>query len=487
MRPCLSGLVLTALSCAAAAHAQQTPHQLLALHPDNPHYFLWRGKPTVVVTSGEHYGAVLNLAFDYKVYLAELHRHGLNGTRLFSGTYCESPESFNITDNTLAPRPGRFICPWARSDVPGAADGGNKFDLARFDDAYFARLKDFLTEAGKQGVIVELDLFCPMYDADQWRLCPMNAANNTSGIGNSKLEDVLALKHDDLTQVQIAVTSKIVQELKDFDNLYYEVCNEPYIHNRVPMEFQKRIIDVIVKTEKDFSQKHLISLNIANGKARVVDPHPAVSIFNFHYCVPPDVVDMNYGLDKLIGENETGFRGSRGSDDVLYRTEGWAFLLAGGGLYNNLDYSFTPGKPDGTLDAHRSPGGGTPALRAQLGVLKRFMDGLDFLHMRPDNAVVKAAPTELWHEALSRPGQTYAIYVYPKMTQPPGRRQPITLPGRIEAQLTLGLPAGKYRAVWIDTKTGDTVRTDMLDHAAGDAIVRSPEFENDIALKITLR
>src|SRR5262245_11031978 len=32
----------------------------LALHPDNPHYFLFRGKPTILITSGEHYGAVLN-------------------------------------------------------------------------------------------------------------------------------------------------------------------------------------------------------------------------------------------------------------------------------------------------------------------------------------------------------------------------------------------------------------------------------------------
>ena len=30
----------------------------LRLHPKNPHYFLFRGKPAVLVTSGEHYGAV---------------------------------------------------------------------------------------------------------------------------------------------------------------------------------------------------------------------------------------------------------------------------------------------------------------------------------------------------------------------------------------------------------------------------------------------
>ena len=61
----------------------------LALHPDNPHYFLLRGKPTVLITSGEHYGAVLNLDFDFAKYLDTLARDGLNLTRTFAGAYCE--------------------------------------------------------------------------------------------------------------------------------------------------------------------------------------------------------------------------------------------------------------------------------------------------------------------------------------------------------------------------------------------------------------
>ena len=66
------------------------PAEPLALHPDNPHYFLFRGKPTVLVTSGEHYGAVLNPDFDYVKYLDELNADGLNLTRTFSGVYCEA-------------------------------------------------------------------------------------------------------------------------------------------------------------------------------------------------------------------------------------------------------------------------------------------------------------------------------------------------------------------------------------------------------------
>ena len=59
----------------------------MRLHPKNPHYFLWRGKPTILITSGEHYGAVLNEAFDYKKYLRTLGSLGFNLTRTFSGAY----------------------------------------------------------------------------------------------------------------------------------------------------------------------------------------------------------------------------------------------------------------------------------------------------------------------------------------------------------------------------------------------------------------
>src|SRR5205809_5762670 len=124
----------------------------LALHPQNPHYFLFRGRPTVLITSGEHYGAVLNLDFDYKKYLDTLAQDGLNLTRTFSGAYVEPHGAFNIASNTLAPAPGRFICPWARTETPGYPNGGNRFDLTRWDEAYFRRLKNFVAQAGKRGV-----------------------------------------------------------------------------------------------------------------------------------------------------------------------------------------------------------------------------------------------------------------------------------------------------------------------------------------------
>src|SRR6266478_5246422 len=132
--------VLSALFLIPAGVASAGTSQPLALHPDNAHYFLFRGRPAVLITSGEHYGAVLNLDFDYRKYLATLAGDGMNLTRTFTGAYVEPVGAFKIERNTLAPSAGRFICPWARSDTPGYVNGGARFDLTRWDDEYFRRL-----------------------------------------------------------------------------------------------------------------------------------------------------------------------------------------------------------------------------------------------------------------------------------------------------------------------------------------------------------
>lgn len=443
------------------------PHPPLALHPDNPHYFLFRGKPTVLVTSAEHYGAVLNRDFNYLKYLQTLHTDGLNNTRVFSGAYVEPQGAFNIARNTLAPEAGRFICPWARSDVPGYAHGGNKFDLHRWDEDYFRRLKDFMATASRYGVVVEMVLFCPFYDEAQWRLSPQNAINNIQGMGAVGRTNVYTLdKHGGLLAVHEAMTRKIVTELKDFDNLYYEVCNEPYFGG-VTMAWQKHIVDVIVATEKELGVKHLISMNIANGKARVTDPHPAVSIFNFHYAFPPDTVAMNYDLNKVIGDNETGFKGT---NDTHYRMEGWSFILAGGGLYNNLDYSFAVGYEDGTFAyPAKQPGGGNPDFRRQMRTLSQFIHSFDFLKMRPARDVVKGGLPEKAHvQMLAEPGRQYALYLF----------------GGNRAQLELEVPAGTYRAEWVHPRTGEKTPPHNVRAEGGKLTLSTPAYDPDIALRL---
>jgi len=439
----------------------------LALHPKNPHYFVFRGKPTVLITSGEHYGAVLNLDFDYVKYLDALKADGLNLTRTFPGAYVEPQGAFNIARNTLAPAAGRLICPWARSAVPGYANGGNRFDLSKWDEAYFQRLKDFAAQAGQRGIVVELNLFTPFYEENIWALSPQKASNNINGVGDTARTNVYTLDHNaGLLAVQDAMVRKIVTELKDFDNLYYEICNEPYFGG-VTMEWQRHIAGTIVETEQSFPHRHLISQNIANHKAKVEDPNPAVSIFNFHYASPPDTVGMNYALNKVIGENETGFKGT---NDTHYRMEAWQFILAGGGLFNNLDYSFVAGHERGDFTYPKNqPGGGNPAYRSQMRILKNFVNRFDFIKMKPDNSVIKGGlPDQAKAYAWVEPGKQYAVYLF----------------GGPHAELVLELPKGRYTVEWLNPVTGQIEKKERLKHQGGIATVSSPAYTPDIALRV---
>src|SRR5690349_18290023 len=91
-----------ALLCLTLGPGHLWAQENLQLHPENPHYFTWHNQPTVLITSGEHYGAVLNLEFDNVKYLDTLAADKLNLTRTFTGgAYYEPQGAFNIARNTL--------------------------------------------------------------------------------------------------------------------------------------------------------------------------------------------------------------------------------------------------------------------------------------------------------------------------------------------------------------------------------------------------
>lgn len=452
-------LALGLLLVIGAAPAATPP---IRLHPDNPHYFEFRGQPTVLVTSGEHYGAVMNLDFDYVPYLNRLQAEGLNLTRTFSGQYCEP---WGAPWNTLNPPANRYVTPWARSSTPGYADGGNKFDLHAWDAAYFSRLKDFVGQAGARGIVVELVLFCVMYDDNQWNLSPMKSTNNVNGIGEIAWNQPYDLSDGAITGVEDALVQKIVTELNGYDNVYYELCNEPYF-GAATQSWHQHMADQIVATEAGLPNKHLFAHNIANGSGRAT-LIPAVSILNYHYANPPDAVAQNYDYNRVIAFDETGFRGS---GDSAYRTEAWEFILAGGAVYSNLDWSYTVDAENGTSTAwDHNLGGGGPSIQHQLGILKTFIHGFDFVHMGPDNGVVTGGiPGGASIRALVQPGKQVAIY----------------LKGGSQATLQVSLPSGSYKADWVDPKSGAVGGTSTFSHAGGNRTLSSPGYSEDIALKI---
>jgi len=454
--------------------AEKSAVQPISLHPQNPHYFLFRGKPTILIGSTEHYGAVMNLDFDYVTYLNELQSSGLNVTRTFTGFYVEPAGAFGIKKNTMAPAPERFICPWARSAKTGYANGGNKFDLSQWDEAYFTRLKDFISEAGKRDIIVELDLFSNIYDTIQWKLSPLYYTNNINEILIIKdWKEVLSLRHPDILAVQEKMAKKIISELKDFDNLYYEVCNEPYFGDTLALQdWEGYMTRVVADAEKEFSHKHLISNNIANGSRLVRSPRENVSVYNFHYARPPVTVQMNYPLNMVIGDNETGFDGI---SDATYRREAWDFIIAGGAIFNHLDYSFTTENEDGTFVIEEGqPGGGGKALRRQLQILVEFMNGMDFINMKPagEELVKLNDQTGTSIRALAGIDDSFAVYLSRKDKT------------AVKSEISINLSPGTYSYSQVNTRTGESRVEAINDHNGGWISLNVPEFTEDCALRI---
>jgi len=492
MHNTIRSVALVALAlCVAEARPQAGAPQPIRLHPANPHYFLFHGKGVALIGSGEHYGAVLNADFDYHRYLAALEADGLNYTRLFGGSYLEVPaKSFGILRNDLAPAAGRFVAPWARSGTPGYAGGGNKFDLEQWNSEYFARFRDFLSEAAKRGIVVEVTLFSSHYDATQWNVSALNPANNVNGIDTIDWKKVHTLENGNILAHQERYARKLVREANPFDNVIFEIQNEPWsdrpvladvvnpylrppardtypnsvdLPDELSMAWQARAVEWITEEESSLPNRHLIAQNYCNFRLPVRKLLPGVDVVNFHYAYPEAVL-LNFGLGKAISYDETGFLGR---EDDAYRRQAWNFLLSGGSVFDSLDYSFSPGHEDGTDLEPNGPGGGSPGLRRQLRVLSEFLQTMSLVDLRPDTRTVRHA-TGVTARVLSNLGREYGVY----------------FDGTGPTEVTLELPRGQYSGEWVNVRTGMIERPEGFSHEGGDKVLRSPAFQNGIALRL---
>ncbi|MGQ9634259.1 MAG: hypothetical protein ACUVXB_08415 [Bryobacteraceae bacterium] len=74
----------------------------------------------------------------------------------------------------------------------------------------------------------------PVHRDEMWQLSPLNARNNVNGIGNYSRTEIFLGKDPDMQRVMDSMVRKIVAELREFDNVMFEICNEPYAYNLVP-------------------------------------------------------------------------------------------------------------------------------------------------------------------------------------------------------------------------------------------------------------
>jgi len=246
------GALATAFLAPSAAIGQNkaTPPARgpLRVHPDNPPYFTDGSGKAVYLTGAHTWNNLVDMGpsdppekFDYEAYLDSLDRHGHNFIRLWAWDSVTwdtraNGESTKKAVNNVAPHP------WARTGPGNALDGKPKFDLAKFNDAYFERLRERVKAAGDRGIYVSVMLFegwglmhgnhgraAPAGWA--WRGHPFHPDNNTSGInadpdGDGQNIQVHSLAIPAVTKVQEAYIHKVVDTVNDLDNVLYEVINE---------------------------------------------------------------------------------------------------------------------------------------------------------------------------------------------------------------------------------------------------------------------
>lgn len=481
-------------------------------HPDNPHYLIYKGQPTALITLGEHYAAVINLDFDYIPYLNELQDRGFNLTRLFA--YWRNNHDAHIAANGfnshLGPKGvGQYCSPWVWSSDTGGFDS-RKFDLNAWNSLYFTRFKDFITQAGKRGIIVEVVLFSRPYDENAWQVDAFNNINNTdSDISISHRFIFHTLKNNALMKRQKDYVTKIVQELRDFDNVYFEICNEPPTESQMMDAglshadlwiWHQEMISTIKNAEKNLSssKKHMIAVNPMHGHKAEWDNYinfDDIHIINRHYN---NALDNVWGLN--ITDNDDYLRNKVCSHDegayidVPYDghthhttpeqqiVEGWRYMASGGGIYNGLArYTYQLSNPSGN-----TPGGNR--LKGYFQILISYFNTLDFLNMTQDkNVVVSGLPDNADWRAISNPGKQYLIYITHGQKEDYGLY--VLDSGNYQINLRLNLQSaanGSYKVEWINTRNGNRVKTAKFNlTSTGDKTLLSPRYSTDIALIIT--
>ncbi|MCL4482070.1 MAG: hypothetical protein M1445_05565, partial [Bacteroidetes bacterium] len=231
---------------------------------------------------------------------------------------------------------------------------------------------------------------------------------------------------------------------------------------------QAVMAETIVETEKNLPKKHLIAQNFANTYYKIDTLcHPSVSVLNFHYAFPPRVVPDNYQFNLPLSFDET----ADGCNAPDRRIEAWAFMLSGGAVYDNLDWSFAIDDQSGR---GRNPEGKRRSgleVKQQLGVLKHFMDSFDYVNAKPiEVGKIRNMPEKVLFYGLENK-KGLAVYFL--------KRNVSEIHGA-----TLNILPGEYILTWIDPIDGSIIRKASVLIKGNTLLLEFPEFTDDLLLTI---
>ncbi|MFN3650882.1 MAG: right-handed parallel beta-helix repeat-containing protein [Armatimonadota bacterium] len=370
------------------------------VHPDNPRYFTdgsrgTDGRLKAVYLTGSHTWNVLqdnpgSPPFDYASYLALLGEHGHNFFRLW------------IRMGTGGGPPAAEPTIYARTGPGLAGDGKPKYDLSRFNEAFFQCLRSRVRAAGERGVYVAVILFGGdnvefRGGNPNWPLHPYHQDNNTNGLngdanGDGQGLECYRLEVPELTRFQEAYVRKVIDTLGDLDNVLWEVGNE------LPgtLEFQNHIVRVIRQYEGRGSRKR----------------HP-VGISTFADAKPPMKELLESAADWITpdlsgGDYQHDPPSASGKKVVVSDTD---HLWGVGGGPDWVWKSFTRGLNPIYMDPltwDRRPEGGQAEMegaRRAMGQTRRLAQRIDLASMLPQGEL---ASTRF---CLANPGTEYVVYL----------------------------------------------------------------------------
>ena len=243
----------------------------------NPRYFAdAAGAP--VYLAGSHTWAVMQDMWletrpphrmDYDGFLQMMQDNGHNFMRFWQWMHPKNAQ-WSATPTLFSPQA------WCRTGPGMAADGLPRFDLTRWNDAYFARLRDRVQAAAERGIYCSIMLFEAWSvkwaepERDAWLTHPMNSTNNVNGVlddpvgENGRAWNVYSLHCPDILRWQKAFIRKIIDTVNDLDNVLYEICNE-IPHTRDSMDWQDHLAAYIKEYEATLPRQHPVGITAEGG------------------------------------------------------------------------------------------------------------------------------------------------------------------------------------------------------------------------------
>ncbi len=474
------------------------------IHPHNPKVFEFRGRPRVLICATEHYGAVVNRSFDFGRYLDEAAERGQTLTRLFL-LFRELQTARNPHSSLKVESPD-FVTPWPRTGPGLALDGEPRFDVGQWNDEFFARLDRFLTLAAERDIVVELTLFSNTYTDGVWALNPLRHENNLSGVGRVDWPEYTSLADPHLVATQSAYTRRVVQATHGFDNVYYELCNEPgggvdqHVHPADVDDWQREIAAVVRDEEARLGTRHLLfwSQAFAYQRGAAVQAHdtsfadPAFDAVNVHPLPDVSLGGRTYQLGRFMGkqlqlqevldfcrasgawpkpcaldEDNTASLYRDQDGWTIHRKRAWVAALSGC-HYDYIDFSIVAGQETGTEQSRRT-------IRTWMQHLTTFVHARDLVAGRPGVGWLSELPPNVLVATFGSPDSEYVAYLADcRELGDPGYAEPIT------GSTQISLPKGRFGLAAFSPTTGAWSPWMTLQH--DNKRLELPAFRHDLVL-----